>query len=180
MPMQDNTLYKKLVEAALFMSPRALSAEEIAKAIGVGAIGAIEDYVDELIKDYSSRDTALEISKIGGKFMLTIKEEYANKVSGLAAGPDLSRGALRLLAYISKNNGIMQSELVKAFGETTYDYMKELTEKEFVETKKQGRSKKVTLTSKFFEYFNIAEGGTAYMYKEQEQNDKNQSQTSQA
>jgi hypothetical protein len=41
-------------------------------------------------------------------------------VKDLAVGPDISRGGLRLLAYISKNDGIMQSQLVKAFGQSTY------------------------------------------------------------
>lgn len=147
--------YKKLIEAALFMSSRALSAEELAKIVGLGAIGQAEDYVKELMAEYKQGDTALDIIEIGGKYLMTVKEQYAGKVSSLASGPDLSRGALRILAYISKNNGILQSELVKAFGESTYDYIKELEEKEFIARKKDGRSKRVFVTSKFNEYFSV-------------------------
>ena len=92
--MEDSD-YKNMIEAALFMSSRALSSEELAKIIGLGAIGQVEDYVKELINKYKSSDTALEIINIGGKYMLTVKEQYASKVSSLASGPDISRGALR-------------------------------------------------------------------------------------
>jgi len=44
---------------------------------------------------------------------------------------------------------------VKLFGASVYDHMKELAEKGFVESKKQGRSKKITVTNKFREYFNV-------------------------
>ncbi|MEM0146882.1 MAG: SMC-Scp complex subunit ScpB [Candidatus Micrarchaeaceae archaeon] len=145
--------YENLVEAALFMSSRALSINEIAKIAGIGSLGQVDSYIKRLIEEYKNRNTALEIEEIGGKYLLTIKQEYASKVSSLASGPEISKGALRLLAYVSKNNGILQSELVKAFGESTYAHVKELVEKEFVSSKKQGRSKKLFVTEKFNEYF---------------------------
>ncbi|MGC8676164.1 MAG: SMC-Scp complex subunit ScpB [Candidatus Micrarchaeia archaeon] len=151
--MGEAVNYKSLVEAALFMSSRALSIEEIARVAGIGALGQVDAYVKQLAEEYKSRDTAIEIEEIGGKYMMTIKPEYASKVSSLASGPEISKGALRLLAYVSKNDGILQSELVKAFGEVTYDHVKELIEKEFISAKKQGRSKKLFVTSKFQEYF---------------------------
>ena len=145
--------YKKLIEAALFMSQNALSPAEIGNIIGLASIGKVEELVKGLANEYAQRDTALAIEEIGGKYMLTLKEPYASKVSSLASGPEISKGALRVLAYISKNNGALQSELVKIFGETTYAYVKELTTKEFVEAKKAGRSKKLYTTLKFKEYF---------------------------
>jgi segregation and condensation protein B len=152
MPDQE---IKKLVEAALFMSQNALSPDEISKALGIASIGAIKSSLEELIKEYKERDTSLEILEISGKYMFTLKEAYASKVSNLAINPDITKGALRLLAYVSKNNGIMQSNLVKIFGSSTYIYIKELTEKEFVDSKKTARSKKISVTPKFNEYFKV-------------------------
>ncbi|MGB9732738.1 MAG: SMC-Scp complex subunit ScpB [Candidatus Micrarchaeales archaeon] len=150
--MEEND-YKKLIEAALFMSQNALSASEISNIIGLASVGKVEELVKALANEYKERDTALEIEEIGGKYMLTLKEPYASKVSSLASGPEISKGALRILAYISKNNGVLQSEIVKIFGDTTYAYVKELTANEFVEAKKAGRSKKLYTTLKFKEYF---------------------------
>lgn len=147
--------YKRLVEAALFMSPHAMSVADISGATGIASLGALSDTLGKLVEQYKNADTALEIIKVGEKYMFSLKEPYASKVSKLATGPDLSRGSLRILAYVSKNDGVMQSSLVKLFGASTYDHMKELVEGDFVEAKKSGRSKKITTTTKFKEYFNV-------------------------
>lgn len=147
--------YKRVIEAALFMSSSAISIDQLASITGVASPGHISEAMKRLVEEYRSRDSALQIIEIDGKYLMTIKEPYASKVSSLAAGPEISRQALRILAYINKNPGIVQSDLVKAFGSSTYDYMKELTEKEFVETKKLGRTKKIVTTNKFREYFNV-------------------------
>lgn len=147
--------YKKLIEAALFMSPNAMSTAEIVTATGIASPGMIDRLVNELIKEYEARDTALKIMGISGKYMFSLKDEYISKVASLAAGPDISRGALRVLAYISKNEDILQSDLVKYFGSATYDYIKELTEKEFIESHPYKRSKKIATTPKFSEYFSV-------------------------
>ncbi len=147
--------YKKVAEAALFASGRAMGIDELAKAIGLGSIGSLESIMDSLVNEYAGRDSAIEIQKLGSKYVMSIREPYASKVNGLAGAPDISRGALRILAYISKNEPVMQSAVVKAFGTTTYDYMKELVEKEFVIRKQVGRTKRIETTDKFKEYFNV-------------------------
>lgn len=146
---------KRLIEAALFMSQSAMGLSELVSATGIMSPGHIQTLINELQEEYKNKDTSLQILEIGGKYMFTLKEPYASKVSSLATGPDISKGALRLLAYVSKNEGVLQSELVKIFGSTTYEYAKELTEKEFIEARKSGRSKKVGTTLKFKEYFNV-------------------------
>lgn len=151
----ENLDYKKLVEAALFMAPKSMGLDELSKVTGMASIGALKSILTELVNSYGLADTALSIIEINGKYMFSLKEPYASKVSSLATGPDITKGSLRLLAYVSKNDGVLQSVLVKMFGTTTYDHVKELTEKEFIETKKFGRSKKVSTTTKFKEYFNV-------------------------
>ncbi len=155
--MDEPIDYKKLVEAALFMSSNAMGVDEISKATGIASPGKIDAIVKELVQEYRDRDTALEIVELDKRYLFSLKSPYAMKVSGLASGPDLSRGSLRVLAYISKNEGMTQSELVKIFGAATYDYMRELTEKKFVETEKYKRTKKISTTQKFKEYFNTGQ-----------------------
>ncbi|MDE1846203.1 MAG: SMC-Scp complex subunit ScpB [Candidatus Micrarchaeota archaeon] len=153
--MDEQTDHKKLIEAALFMSQSALGVNELVSATGIMSPGRIQTILKDIMADYMARDTSLQLIEIGGKFMFALKEPYASKVSSLAIGPDLTRGALRLLAYVSKNPDALQSSIVKIFGGSTYEYMKELTDKEFIETKKVGRSKKISTTTKFKEYFNV-------------------------
>ena len=153
--MSDSIDYRKLVEAALFMSSKALSVDELAVQTGLASKGTLQLILDELVKHYGTADTALEIISIGDKYMFSLKEPYASRVASLAGGPDISKGGLRILAFVNKNEGVLQSTLVDNFGSSTYEYIKELTEKEFIETSKFKRSKKVTTTPKFKEYFNV-------------------------
>lgn len=147
--------YNKLVEAALFMSSKAIGTDELSKQTGIASKVAIEGIINKLIEKYKDSNTALEIVKIGEKYMFGLKEPYASKVSSLAGGPEITKGALRVLSYVNKNDGILQSALVKIFGSSTYDHIKELKENEFIDTKKFKTSKKITTTQKFKEYFNV-------------------------
>lgn len=158
--MGDNFEYRKMVEAALFVSSKAMSVAEIAAAVGVASVGTMQGIIDQLVKEYESRESALGIFKVGDKYILSLKEPYASRVNSLAGEPDISKSSLRILAFISKNEPVMQSAIVKSFGSSTYDHMKELLEKEFVMTKKIGRSKRVETTQKFKEYFGVAEQQT--------------------
>jgi segregation and condensation protein B len=153
--MADEQLdYKRLIEAALFMSPNAMSASDLSGITGIKSIGHIEQMLNELKEEYSGRETALEILEIDKKYMFALREPYASRVSVLASGPDITRGSLKVLAYVSQNNNALQSYLVKVFGTSTYDHIKELLEHGFIERKKQGRSWRISTTNKFKEYFN--------------------------
>lgn len=151
----DDSEYARLAEAALFVSGDALSAEDLAKVIGVASVGAIGRIMEKLISEYEQRHGAIMIAKVGSKYIMSVRSPYSEKVSTLAGQPDISHGALRILAYVSKNEPIMQSSIVKSFGSSTYDYMKELLEKEFVSAKRVGRTKRIETTPKFKEYFEV-------------------------
>ena len=152
---QNNSSYKKVIEAALFVSGRAMELNEIAGIAGVASVGHVKRMLDELVSEYDARDSSLVITKVGDRYILGVRNEYAEKVNSLAGAPDISKSSLRLLAYISKNEPVMQSSLVKAFGSATYDHMRELLEKEFVRTMRTGRTKRVETTNKFKEYFSL-------------------------
>lgn len=152
---QSSTDYKKTIEAALFVSGRAMDADEISRVVGIGSVGHVKKILDELINDYQKRDSSLVISKVGDKYTLGTRNEYAEKVNSLAGAPELSKSSLRILAYISKNEPVMQSSIVKAFGSSTYEHVKKLLDMEFVKTMRIGRTKRVETTNKFKEYFSL-------------------------
>lgn len=147
--------YKRIAEAALFTSGRAMGPEELAGILGIASIGYLKTVMNGLASDYEARNCALAVSMIGDKYLLSVREQYAGKVNALAGSPDISRSALRILAYVGKNEPVMQNSLVKAFGSSTYDHVKELVEKDFIRTARVGRTKKLETTQKFKEYFNL-------------------------
>ncbi len=147
--------YKRLVEAALFMAPKAMDLAELSEATGIASLGSLQSILNGLVERYKTADTALEIIELDKRYMFSLKEPYASRMGRLAGSPDISRGALRVLAYVSKNAPAIQSDLVKAFGESTYEHVKELVEKGFIEAKKYKRSRSIRTTAKFREYFNV-------------------------
>ncbi len=153
--MNEASDYKKVAEAALFASGRAMSAQELASVMGVESMGYVKSVMDALIKEYAERDGALEIKMIGDAYVLEVKNPYSLKVSVLAGAPDITRPSLRILAYISKNEPVMQSSIVKAFGSSAYEHIGELAEKGFIKSAKEGRTKKIETAPKFREYFEI-------------------------
>lgn len=152
---QQKSEHKNLVKAALFVSGKALTVDELAAALGIPSIGYLKKTIDELIEECKTSSDPFAVVSIGNKYELTLKEPYSTKVNNLAGKPDITKGSLRILAYISKNEPIMQSNIVKAFGSSTYDHVKELAEKDFISTKKVGRTRRIATTNRFREYFSL-------------------------
>ncbi|HUC38519.1 MAG TPA: SMC-Scp complex subunit ScpB [Candidatus Acidoferrum sp.] len=144
------------IEAALFVSGKAMSVEELSKVTGIASIGHVKRLADELIEEYTGRNSSIYVAKIGERYALSIREQYASKVSSIAGQPELTKGAMRVLAYVSKNEPLVQSSAVRAFGSSVYVYVKELIENDFIKATRQGRSKKLETTNKFKEYFNFS------------------------
>ncbi len=130
-----------------------MTVEELAKIAGVAAPGFVETELKELQKEYAERGSAIELAFEDNKYYLRVRSEYADKAGLLAKMPDISRASLKVLAFISKNDGMEQSKLVKMLGSGVYDHMKELLEKGFVTRVKKGRTMALHTTPKFSEYF---------------------------
>ncbi len=149
---------KRLIEAALFISARPMSLEEFRTLTGVGALGYLKKSITELQKEYDSRGSAIEIVESGGKYLMRVKNDRIDRVKEFAQDTEISRSALRTLAFISKHDGMLKSQLVKKMGTYVYQNVKELTDAGFVKQQKAGRSSKLILTDKFRTYFKNAEG----------------------
>jgi len=144
---------KRIIEAALFISARPMSLEEFRTLTGVGALGYLRKAVAELQKDYEDRGSAVEIAESEGKYLMRIKNEHVERVKQFAQDTEISKSALRTLAYLSKNDGMLKSQLVKKIGTHVYQNVKELTDGGFIRQQKAGRSSKLILTDKFRAYF---------------------------
>ncbi len=144
---------KKLIEAALFISGRSMALEELRTLTGIGALGYLQSVVDELKKEYEERGGGLEIADADGKYEMRVRPDTAGRVRQFAQDAEIGRGALRTLAYLSKHDGMLKSELVRHIGTQAYGDVQELVESGFVRSQKSGRSSKLTLTEKFRKYF---------------------------
>jgi len=144
---------KRYIEAAMFISSKPLSLEDFKRITGISALGYLKNLVDELKKEYDERGSAIEINEIDGKYEMRVRPAYIERVKEFAQEAEISKAALRTLAFIAKHDGILKSELVKKIGTQIYEDVKELTESGFVRQQKAGRTTKLFLTEKFRKYF---------------------------
>jgi len=149
---------KRIIEAALFLSGRELTIEELKRVTGIAAHGYLEKMVGELKQEYERNGSALEIIEDSKRYAMRVKEEYGERVKSFAQDAEISKGGLRVLGFIYKNNrSILKSSIAKRLGAWIYPYVQELIDRGFVDAKKAGRTNKLTLTKKFDTYFTSAE-----------------------
>jgi len=149
----DEKQAEQIIEAALFMSSKPLAVSELGKLIGIAAPGFVSQRLDALQKRYDAAGSAIEIAYEEGKYYMRLRADYVNYVKDFAQQGEISRHALRTLAFISKYEGIRKSLLADRLGSTVYQDVAELVEKGFVQQKREGRTKALSTTPKFKTYF---------------------------
>jgi segregation and condensation protein B len=145
---------KSLIEAALFVSGKGASLKEIEKATGVEE-KTIKDLIDQLTQEYAQRDTGLIISTSEKGYLIRVKPEFEEKVLSLVPEADLPKSMLKTLALIAYEQPITQNTVVKLRGNRVYHYLGRLIEQGYLDAKPSGRTKMLTTTAKFNQYFKI-------------------------
>jgi len=143
----------KKVEAVLFSSENPMRVGEIGEIIGHDS-KEVSKAVKKLRKEYENRGGAIEIAKIGNKYVMQLKEDYLQY--GYRVGKrEMSDEVLRTLAVIAYYQPITQSKLREFLGSRVYEYVDELKKRGFVYGKKAGKTIVLRTTKKFTEYFGI-------------------------
>lgn len=142
---------KRLIEAALFMSPSPISLGMISKITGISSNEEIKGLIGELRKEYENR--GMEINETEEGFHMQVKPDILPKVSHLSRFSDLRDGHRRTLAIVAYKEPIRQSTIIKVQGNKAYSYIKKLEKKRLIRSEKQGRTKVIRLASGFEEYF---------------------------
>jgi segregation and condensation protein B len=143
------------LEAALYVSGRALTLEELADIIGKSQSTA-QKLLDELSFEYNKREGALEVAALPkDRYVMQLKPELTPRVGKLIPGGLLSFATLQTLVFIALKQPIIQSELVAQRGTHSYDHIRDLVDKKFVSAVPEGRSKLLTTTQLFADYFGL-------------------------
>jgi segregation and condensation protein B len=143
---------EQLIEAALFVSTDPISISELSRISGMKE-REVKKIVESLKKAYEERESAIEIRKIGDEhYIMQAKDIFAAPLIDLVK-PDVSQEVLKTLSLIALKQPITQAEVVKARGYSAYSHVKELANKEFIQAEPKGRTKLLTTTKKFSDYF---------------------------
>lgn len=146
---------KNAIEAALFAAGEAVGLENLAKLVGKKQKTTLK-IVEELIRDYEERDAGLEIIDLGKRYVMQVKPAYSEQVRPFAP-KEMTSPLLRTLSMIAYHQPVIQSDIVDLRGNTAYDHIRELISRGLVEATPKGRSKLLTTTLLFADYFNLEE-----------------------
>jgi segregation and condensation protein B len=141
------------VEAALFSAGKPLSIAEIERITGVGR-KKVKSAIEFLMEEYASRDTAIEIVKIGNKYSMQLKERFAD--IGMKLIPtELPKDVLKTAALIGYHQPVKQAMLEEMIGSKVLEHIKILEDMGLIKKKREGRYMVIYITQRFAEYFGL-------------------------
>ncbi len=149
---------KQLIEAALFASTDSVPVEKLKEIAGIESERRAKALIEDLKKEYDARESSIEIREVAGSYMMQVRDEFAGAISDLVK-PILSKDSLKTLSLIALRQPVTQAEIVKSRGYTAYSHVKELLNKEFILAEPFGRTKLLSTTKKFSEYFSLPSEG---------------------
>jgi segregation and condensation protein B len=144
----------RLVEAALYISGRPLSIQEIQHVTEISTQKRVREIMQQLMDDYLTRSGALEIVRLPRqRYVLQLDPQLSEQVGTLAPQGLLSLGELKTLIYVALSQPVLQSNVVIYRGSHSYKHIKALEAHGFIEATPVGRTKELKTTELFADYF---------------------------
>jgi segregation and condensation protein B len=126
----------KLLEAALFASPRPLSLESLSALDDEASPAAVSAALDELREHYDVDGHSVELVEIAGGWQILTRPEYTEAIerAQLAARPQrLSSAALETLALVAYRQPIGRAEIEEIRGVNIGGVLKSLHDRGLIE-----------------------------------------------
>ncbi|MFH1308312.1 MAG: SMC-Scp complex subunit ScpB [archaeon] len=144
----------KKIEAALFISGRYLSLQELVALTDVNPI-MLKEIISKLEDKYSD-DSGIEIVRKDNSWKMDVKQEHMEMVNRLATGSaEFTRAEQETLAIIAYKQPVKQSVIIKIRGNKAYEHVKNFAELGLIRAKKAGRTKELSLSENFYDYFAV-------------------------
>jgi segregation and condensation protein B len=147
----------KRVEAALFISGKFLSKQELVALTDLNPI--LLDQTLSKLADKFDDSFAVEVINKGNLWKMDIRREYIDIVNRLATGNnEFTKAEQETLALIAHKKIIPQSKVILTRGNKAYDHIHRFLELGLIKAKKLGRTKELSLSEEFYDYFNVSKG----------------------
>lgn len=152
---------KKKIEAALFVSGRFLSVQELVALTEVNPI-LLRKILEDLSEDY--KDSGIDVINKDNLWKMDVSSEYTWMVNKLATGSsEFSKAEQETLAIIAYKQPIKQSVIVKIRGNKAYDHIKKFVEMGLIVKKRIGHTADLSLSDDFHDYFHVSGEGSEEM-----------------
>lgn len=158
---------KRKIEAFLFIISEGLKSYELAEKTGASE-KEVKLALKELKEEFSNRNSALKILNYKELYRMSVDRNLITGVSTLVP-QEFSKSLIKTLSVIAWKNGVTQGEIVRIRGNKAYEHISKLNELGFISLEQFGRTYKVTLLNRFYEYFNISKGEEKFIFDETNQ-----------
>src|SRR3989344_3946393 len=146
----------KKIEAALFVSGRFMSLQELIALTDVNPI-LLRKILSDLKDKY--KDNGMTIVQRDNFWKMDVAEDFSYLVNKLATGQtEFTKAEQETLAMIAHKQPMKQSTLIKIRGNKGYDHVKRFLEMGLVNKKRTGHTSELTLTDQFYDYFHLNKG----------------------
>jgi segregation and condensation protein B len=145
----------KKIEAALFLSARYLSVQELVELTNINPL-LLKELLEKLREEYIKRDSSVEILNRDELWKMDIKQEYFDMINTLATGnSEFSKAEQETLAIIAYKQPVKQSVIIKIRGNKAYEHIKHFIDIGLVRARKAGHTYDLNLSESFYDYFHI-------------------------
>ena len=119
----------------------------------------LRELIEKLKEKYGNESSLVILEReIEGKksWKMDVKQEFHFLINRLATGEsEFTKAEQETLAVIAYKQPIKQSIVVKIRGNKAYDHIKHFISIGLLSARKLGRTKELTTSDKFYDYFNI-------------------------
>ena len=145
---------KDYVYSVLFASAKAMSDEELVQICGHDK-KKVGKALEELQAEFGGMKGPVMLVSEGNTWKLTVREKYLPVIQNLVTETELPGSVMETLAVIAYKYPILQSDLIKIRTNKAYDHLRELEEAGYIAREVFGRTRRIKLTPKFFDYFDL-------------------------
>ncbi len=152
---------KPIIESLLFVAEGPLSVEQIKRAVPEAEKTEIKEALEEIKRDFESRDGGFLLREVAGGFQFRTPEGHKEWIKRLFQPQParLSRAALETLAVIAYRQPVMRSEIEHIRGVNSGNTIRMLLDRKLIRILGRreipGRPLVYATTQKFLETFNL-------------------------
>ncbi|MDN5358452.1 MAG: segregation and condensation protein [Candidatus Diapherotrites archaeon] len=153
--MKNRPEPRRIIEAALFLSPRPLSIAELSKLADVPP-HEVAKILDDLESRYRSIDSALVFERLANAVRLYVHPDVFPHVKELAAVPEFTKRELEVVAYLAVHGSATRPQLRKIYSnaDRVVDKLRSLGA---VIVRKSGKTYEIKKTELFDRYFGVTQ-----------------------
>jgi len=123
---------KNKIEAVLFITGKFLTIEDISNLTNIKELELINQELSNLLQEYHSRNSSMQIIQQGNQYKLTLKKDYLYLTTQLLRDTELEKPVQETLALIAYKQPVLQSLIIKMRGNSAYEHIARLLELEFI------------------------------------------------